>query len=146
MGPISDAKTGKSCTENLAALHPGLCEGVRLWLDAKLEERALPVRETVEKGHGRVETREPGIGMRTRTTQLDAYEALLLDVIEGDHSQFLRSDEVNWAWRVVDPVLKVWAVERDFIHTYPAGSWGPTEANRLFEKESQYWRNSLASE
>jgi glucose-6-phosphate 1-dehydrogenase len=107
-----------------------------------------------------VQVREPGIGMRTRTTQLDAstcyagenghpleaYEALLLDVIEGDHSQFLRSDEVNWAWRVVDPVLKVWAVERDFIHTYPAGSWGPQEADRLFEKESQYWRNSLASD
>ncbi|PZN76554.1 MAG: hypothetical protein DM484_16500, partial [Candidatus Methylumidiphilus alinenensis] len=61
-------------------------------------------------------------------------------------SQFLRSDEENWAWRAVDPVLKVWAVERDFIHTYPAGSWGPAEANRLFEKESQYWRNSLASD
>jgi len=107
-----------------------------------------------------VQVREPGIGMRTRTTQLDAstsyvgenghqldaYEALLLDVVEGDHSQFLRSDEVNWAWRVVDPVLKEWAVERDYIPTYPAGSWGPDEANRLFEKESQSWRNSLASE
>jgi len=105
-----------------------------------------------------VQVREPGIGMRTRTTQLDAstchqagyyldaYEALLLDVIDGDHSQFLRSDEVNWAWRVVDPILKVWAVERDFIHTYPAGSWGPIEANRLFEKESQAWRNDLSSE
>jgi glucose-6-phosphate 1-dehydrogenase len=107
-----------------------------------------------------VQVREPGIGMRTRTTQLDAstcylgenghpldaYEALLLDVIEGDHSQFLRSDEVTWAWRVVDPVLKEWAVERDFIHTYPAGSWGPQEADRLFEKDSQYWRNRLASE
>lgn len=107
-----------------------------------------------------VQVREPGIGMRTRTTQLDAstcstnvggyhldaYEALLLDVIEGDHSQFLRSDEVNWAWRVVDPILKVWAVERDFIPTYPAGSWGPQESNRLFEKESQVWRNNLSSE
>jgi len=107
-----------------------------------------------------VQIREAGIGMSTRTTQLDAstcaagatghqldaYEALLLDVIEGDHSQFLRSDEVNWAWRVVDPVLKVWAVERDYIPTYPAGSWGPEEADRLFEKESQAWRNSLASE
>jgi glucose-6-phosphate 1-dehydrogenase len=104
-----------------------------------------------------VQVREPGIGMKTRTTQLDAstcyqagyqldaYEALLLDVIEGDHSQFLRSDEVNWAWRVVDPVLKTWAVERDFIHTYPAGSWGPLEANRLFQKENQTWRNSLGS-
>ncbi|MDD5034929.1 MAG: glucose-6-phosphate dehydrogenase [Methylococcaceae bacterium] len=107
-----------------------------------------------------MQVREPGIGMRTRTTQLDAstcylpenghqldaYEALLLDVIEGDHSQFLRSDEVHWAWSVVDPILKVWAVERDFIHTYPAGSWGPLESNRLFEKESQAWRNTLASE
>ena len=102
-----------------------------------------------------VQVREPGVGMRTRATQLDAstcysssyqldaYEALLLDVIEGDHSQFLRSDEVNWAWRVVDPVLKVWAIERDFIPTYPSGSWGPVEANRLFEKEDQFWRNSL---
>ena len=106
-----------------------------------------------------VQIREAGIGMSTRTTQLDAstcgagpsghqldaYEALLLDVIEGDHSQFLRSDEVNWAWRVVDPILKVWAVERDYIPTYPAGTWGPEEADRLFEKESQAWRNSLAS-
>lgn len=107
-----------------------------------------------------VQVREPGVGMSTLTTQLDAstgsqavgghpqdaYEALLLDVIEGDHSQYLRSDEVDMAWRVVDPILKVWAVERDFIHTYAAGSWGPVEANRLFDKEDQSWRNSLASE
>ena len=38
---------------------------------------------------------------------------------------FIRFDEVEWAWRVVDPMLKVWAQERDFIHTYPAGSLGP---------------------
>jgi hypothetical protein len=65
---------------------------------------------------------------------------LLLDVLEGDHSLFLRYDEVDWAWRVVDPVLKVWSMERDFIHTYPAGSWGPEEANRLFIREDQDWR------
>jgi len=68
---------------------------------------------------------------------------LLLDVIAGDHSLFLRYDEVNWAWKVVDPILKVWSMERDFIHTYPAGSWGPHEANRLFEREDQAWRNAL---
>jgi len=97
----------------------------------------------------------PGLEMKTRVTQLDAsyakdtedkldaYEALLLDVIAGDHSLFLRFDEVNWAWKVVDPILKVWSMERDFIHTYPAGSWGPHEANRLFEREDQAWRNSL---
>jgi glucose-6-phosphate 1-dehydrogenase len=105
-----------------------------------------------------LQVREPGIGMRTRTTQLDAstcqqtgylldaYEALLLDVIEGDHSQFLRSDEVQWAWRVVDPIVKAWSMEQDYIHTYPAGSWGPREADRLFEREDQAWRHTFEFE
>ena len=102
-----------------------------------------------------LQVKQQGLEMRTETTrldasscgidqaQLDAYQALLLDVVEGDHSLFLRYDEVNWAWRVVDPVLKEWAVERDFIHTYAAGSWGPEEASRLFTRDDQQWRNSL---
>jgi glucose-6-phosphate 1-dehydrogenase len=47
---------------------------------------------------------------------------------------------------VVDPVLNVWSTERDFIQTYPAGSWGPTESRRLFDKDSQHWRHSLDPE
>lgn len=102
-----------------------------------------------------IQVKVPGLEMRTGTTrldaaycglaqrQLDAYEALLLDVIEGDHSLFLRYDEVRWAWQVVDPILKVWSMERDFIHTYPAGSMGPLEANRLFDRDDQLWRDSL---
>jgi glucose-6-phosphate 1-dehydrogenase len=101
-----------------------------------------------------MQVKQQGLEMRAETTrldashcgisqQLDAYEALLLDVVDGDHSLFLRYDEVSWAWRVVDPVLKVWAVERDFIHTYPAGSWGPTEAERLFVRQDHRWRNTL---
>jgi glucose-6-phosphate 1-dehydrogenase len=77
------------------------------------------------------------------TEQIDAYEALLLDTIQGDHSLFLRYDEVNYAWRIVDPILKLWATERNFIQTYPAGSWGPPEATRLFDKDDQDWRNGL---
>jgi glucose-6-phosphate 1-dehydrogenase len=102
-----------------------------------------------------LQVKQPGLEMRTRTErldastctvngdQIDAYEALILDVIEGDHSLFLRYDEVNYAWKVVDPVLKLWATERDYIHTYPAGSWGPFEANRLFDRDDQDWRNGL---
>jgi glucose-6-phosphate 1-dehydrogenase len=102
-----------------------------------------------------LQVREPGVGLRARTTQLDAstchqagyrldaYEALLLDVIAGDRSQFLRSDEVQWAWRVVDPIIQDWATERDYIHTHPAGSWGPKEAERLFERDDQMWRHSF---
>jgi glucose-6-phosphate 1-dehydrogenase len=102
-----------------------------------------------------LQVKQPGLTMRTQTErldastcsigrdQIDAYEALILDVLGGDHSLFLRSDEVKHAWRVVDPVLKLWATERDYIHTYAAGTWGPTEANRLFDKEDQDWRNGL---
>ncbi len=102
--------------------------------------------------------KEPGLELNTRQTSLDAslrrldethseaYEELLLDVIEGDRSLFLRYDEVEYAWRVVDPVLNVWATERDFIQTYPAGSWGPKESRRLFENASQHWRHSLDPE
>jgi len=53
---------------------------------------------------------------------------------------------VSWAWKVVDPILKVWAVERDFIHTYPSGSWGPSEADRLFTRQDHRWRNTLESD
>jgi glucose-6-phosphate 1-dehydrogenase len=102
-----------------------------------------------------IQVKQPGLEMRTQTErldatrctvpseQIDAYEALLLDVIEGDHTHFLRFDEVEWAWRVVDPVLKLWSTERDFIHTYPAGSCGPPEASRLFDREDQSWREGL---
>ena len=102
-----------------------------------------------------IQTKEPGLELRTQTTQLDAaycgtvtnkleaYEDLLLDVIENDCTLFLRYDEVRWAWEVVDPILKVWSTERDFIHTYPAGTWGPVEDHRLFDREDQEWRNLL---
>lgn len=105
-----------------------------------------------------MQVKQNGLEMRAETTrldasqcginleQLDAYEALLLDVIDGDHSLFLRYDEVSWAWKVVDPILKVWSMERDFIHTYASGSWGPVEADRLFVQEDQAWRNTLEDE
>jgi glucose-6-phosphate 1-dehydrogenase len=102
--------------------------------------------------------KEPGLEMRTRMSSLDAgfrqehetnhdaYEDLLLDVLIGDRSLFLRFDEVEYAWRIIDPILQTWAVERDFIATYPAGSWGPPESRRLFDKEGQFWRSSLTPE
>lgn len=102
-----------------------------------------------------IHVKQPGLDMDTRVMQmnasylktdeqaLDAYETLLLDVIEGDRSLFIRFDEVEWAWQVIDPILKHWAVEREFIPTYPAGSWGPAEANRLFDNDDQTWRNEV---
>lgn len=102
-----------------------------------------------------LQVKVPGLDLHTRTISLDAtyrkdndedydaYAGLLLDVMQGDHSLFLRIDEVEAAWRVVDPVLKVWAMEREFINGYQAGSWGPRGTYRLFDRDDQFWRHSL---
>lgn len=108
-----------------------------------------------ESMHMEIHSKQPGLGMQThmvrlnasyrhgREQHLDAYETLLLDIMENDRTLFIRFDEVEWAWRVVDPILKHWTANRDFIHTYPAGTWDLPEANRLFDKEGQMWRNQL---
>lgn len=75
--------------------------------------------------------------------QLDAYEALILDAIQGDRSLFLRSDEVNLAWKVVDPILEKWAEQKDFVHKYAAGTWGPEEVSRLHDTSCHAWRNNI---
>jgi glucose-6-phosphate 1-dehydrogenase len=102
-----------------------------------------------------MQVKVPGLDLNTRSISLDAtyreaadedydaYEGLLLDVMKGDYSLFLRFDEVEWAWRVVDPILKVWSMERNFINTYSAGTWGPRGTYRLFDRDDQFWRHSL---
>jgi len=102
-----------------------------------------------------ITVKEPGMTMQTRQisleapfrcehdVQTDAYEGLLLDVIEGDSSLFLRYDEVDYAWRIVDPVLNHWASERDYIATHPAGHWEPDAVNHIFDKPHHKWRNSI---
>lgn len=100
-----------------------------------------------------IQAKHPGLKLRPRSIRLDAlhrgdpeppigaYQTLLLDVIEGDRSLFLRFDEVERAWGVIDPILRHWKAAPGVVPTYPAGSWGPEEAGRLFERGDQAWRN-----
>ena len=67
----------------------------------------------------------------------DAYETLLLDVLEGDQTLFVHSAEVEGAWRLFTPLLE----SPSRLHPYPAGSWGPAEADRIMEGGSLPWRN-----
>ena len=153
-------RTGKRLRDNLSMI------ALRLRPPPQHLFRATPL-ETLEPNwivlslqpeesmHMEIHAKQPGLGMGTRVLRLnacyrnpdekplDAYEALLLDVIEGDRTLFIRFDEVEWAWRVVDPILKHWAQEREFIHPYPAGSWGPGESTRLFDAEDTAWRNAV---
>jgi glucose-6-phosphate 1-dehydrogenase len=70
-----------------------------------------------------------------------AYETLLLDCMIGDPTLFTRSDEVEMAWEIIDPVLEYWEKHPDTeLPTYPAGSWGPKEADELLDGEHTRWQ------
>ena len=74
-------------------------------------------------------------------TSPEAYERLLLDVMAGDATLFMRRDGVEAAWRWVMPILERWAEQTDEpLPTYPAGEWGPPEADRLIEATGRQWR------
>ncbi|MCB1758313.1 MAG: glucose-6-phosphate dehydrogenase [Gammaproteobacteria bacterium] len=102
-----------------------------------------------------ITVKEPGLDLTTRQTSLDAglrgvdeapidaYEALLLDAIEGDRSLFLRYDEVDQAWQILEPILHHWREAPGPVASYAAGSWGPEESRRLFDSEEHLWRHSL---
>ncbi len=71
----------------------------------------------------------------------EAYERLLLDALEGDASLFTRSDSIEAAWRLVDPVIQGWEAQNDPpLSPYPAGSWGPEAADQLLARDGRRWR------
>ncbi len=70
----------------------------------------------------------------------EAYERLLLDAMIGDPTLFIRSDEVEQAWKIVDPILDAWQRPDTPLATYPAGTWGPRQADLLIEREGRQWR------
>jgi glucose-6-phosphate 1-dehydrogenase len=74
-------------------------------------------------------------------TNADAYERLLHDAMIGDATLFIRTDEVAQAWRVVDPFLQAWNDDGVPLARYPAGSWGPHEADLLLARDQRQWRH-----
>ena len=97
--------------------------------------------------------KEPGPGgMRLKRAPLDmsfaetferampeAYERLLLDVIRGDATLFMRRDEVEAAWSWIDPIRAAWAASAEPPRPYVAGSWGPSAAVALIERDGRTW-------
>ncbi len=70
----------------------------------------------------------------------EAYERLLLDVLRGDSTLFMRSDELDAAWQFVTPVLNHWANDQITPQNYPAGTWGPKAADHLLWTSGHRWR------
>jgi glucose-6-phosphate 1-dehydrogenase len=96
--------------------------------------------------------KEPGSGMNLHPVRLsldlqessskrraDAYERLLLDVIKGRLTHFMRRDELEAAWGWIDPILAGWRALDDKPRNYPAGSWGPAAASALMAREDLTW-------
>lgn len=93
-----------------------------------------------------------GLEMRARTVVLracyreadeegfEAYETLLLSILQGDRTYFLRFDEVEMAWEVLDPILRAWQTQNLPMAFYPAGSEGPSEAERILDAPTHRWR------
>jgi glucose-6-phosphate 1-dehydrogenase len=70
----------------------------------------------------------------------DGYPRLLHDAMCGDATLFIRTDEVEQAWRIVDPYLEAWREPGGGLHFYPAGTWGPHIADLLLERSGDAWR------
>ncbi len=151
-------RTGKRLPKRLTevVMHfrpvPHLAFGQKL--SKKLEPNSLIVRIQPDSGISlRFGAKIPGQAFAVRTTSmdfdydeqfteedLDGYERLLLDALLGDQTLFIRSDEVAEAWRIVTPLLNGFA-DPDFpLALYPAGTWGPAEADAMLQRDGRKWR------
>jgi len=103
--------------------------------------------------------KQPGDGMRLRpveleldfrekfkTPRMDAYERLLLDVLRGHLTLFMRSDELEAAWEWVEPVLQYWEQQEADPIPYNAGTWGPAAASALIGRDGLQWREEALPE
>ncbi|MBD8890481.1 glucose-6-phosphate dehydrogenase [Roseibium litorale] len=101
----------------------------------------------------KVMIKDPGPGgMRLREVPLDmsfaeafkirnpdAYERLIMDVIRGNQTLFMRRDEVDAAWAWIDPILDAWKASKDTPRSYTAGTWGPSASIALVERDGRTW-------
>jgi glucose-6-phosphate 1-dehydrogenase len=106
-------------------------EGISLHFGAKVPGEAFRVQSVAMDFEYRRAFQDNG---------LDGYPRLLHDAMVGDATLFIRTDEVEQAWRVVDPYLEAWAEPGGGLHFYPAGTWGPHIADLLLERSGDSWR------
>ena len=72
----------------------------------------------------------------------DAYERLIMDVVRGNQTLFMRRDEVEAAWDWIDPILNAWQENRQEAQGYTAGTWGPSASIALVERDGRTWHES----
>jgi glucose-6-phosphate 1-dehydrogenase len=152
-------RTGKRLPKRASEISVHLKEVPPILFNANpagaLEPNVLSIRIQPDEGFALgISSKIPGPRVRIYPVQMDfryastfggsspeAYERLILDVMIGDQTLFMRRDAVEAAWRWVMPILEHWAARQDeAIPTYPASTWGPPEADRLIESMGRKWR------
>lgn len=123
--------------------------------EVALEPTVLSLRVQPEEGLSmRIASKLPGPKVRIYPVKMEfnysssfggtspeAYERLILDVMAGDATLFMRRDAVEAAWKFVMPILDHWETSRtNDLPEYRAGTWGPLEADRLIEADGHRWR------
>src|SRR5438874_9066151 len=120
------------------------------------DQNVLVIRIQPDEGISlRIHAKVPGASFRIEPVKMDfhygtsfgkaspeAYERLLLDAMSGDATLFARRDEVEEAWAFIDPIEDAWHAKKDApgLFFYPAGSWGPEEADDLLAQDGRAWR------
>jgi glucose-6-phosphate 1-dehydrogenase len=111
-------------------------EGVKLWLMIK------------DPGPGGMRLRYVPLDMSFaqafKVRSPDAYERLILDVIRGNQTLFMRRDEVEAAWAWIDPIADAWDRSREAPKAYHAGTWGPSASVALIERDGRTWHDEAA--
>ena len=106
-------------------------EGVTLRFGAKVPGTQMELRDV---------TMDFAYGSSFTEASPEAYERLILDVLLGDPPLFPQHEEVELAWKILDPVLDFWAESNTPPCKYPAGSWGPSEADEMIARDGFVWR------
>ncbi len=122
---------GDGLRPNLLLIHVQPDEGVSLAIGAKVPGQGMQIR-TVHMDFL--------YGGAFRTGLPEAYERLILDCMLGDATLFTRSDEVDEQWALVDSIVAGWSRDRPSFPNYEAGSWGPSSADDLIERDGRAWR------
>ncbi len=150
-------RTGKRLPRRVTEISVILSKAPHLPFDAtstsELGNNQLVIRVQPDEGITlRFGSKVPGSAMEVRDVSMDflygeaftegspeAYERLMLDVLLGDATLFPRNEEVEAAWRVVDPIEEFWA-EGGHPEDYRAGEWGPRSAQAMLAREARSWR------
>ncbi|GEO36615.1 glucose-6-phosphate 1-dehydrogenase [Skermanella aerolata] len=130
-------KTAGEITPNLLIVRLQPDESIRLNLMAK------------DPGPGGMRLREASLNLSFAETFKfrfpDAYERLLMDVVRGNPTLFMRRDEVEAAWRWTESILDAWEARGDSVKPYIAGTWGPSQSVAMIERDGRTWHDDAMS-